>query len=191
MDPFPLARSEVLPLARVLIALETLQRSPGRVANVKTSAGDRVVAMLPPAHVATDLVVQIPADGGDTVGQRQRHAGVVGPLARAEPVRSTSAIAHNRRKGTRRLKLHCRSQRVAHGQPQQSTTPPIKLLLLTHRPARLSANTDPLPPGSAGPVAASGPSGPAPHRTDRRDQSAPARKPAHPLPDHPGCNRRS
>ena len=70
---------------------EALQRGAGRNADVKAAAVDGIGAAAIPAQVALSLVVEVPADVGDAVGQGEGHAGVVGPFTGVEPMRPAAA----------------------------------------------------------------------------------------------------
>ena len=85
----------------------------------ETATRDRVGALTPPCQVATGLVVQIPADTGDTVGQGQGQAGIVCPLAGSNLMRSVTAIAGDRGKSAGPLELNGRTQCVPDGQSEK------------------------------------------------------------------------
>ncbi len=78
--------------------------------------------MLPPRQVALGLIVQVPANAGDAVGQGQRHAGVVRPLARPQPVRPAGAVARHPPEAPRSHELHRSPQGVADCEPHQCAT---------------------------------------------------------------------
>ena len=76
-------------------------------------------ALPPPGDVAAGLVVEVPADAGDAVGQGQGHAGVVGPLARGQAVRPAATVAGHLGEGARRLELDGGTEGIADGETQK------------------------------------------------------------------------
>jgi len=63
--------------------LEPREGTADRNANAEAVAVDRVLALPLPSDAAAGLVVEIPADAGDVVGQGQRHSrGVRSPGAK-------------------------------------------------------------------------------------------------------------
>jgi hypothetical protein len=67
------------------------------------------------------LIVEVPSSFGDAVGQRQRHAGIVGPFTRIEAVWPACTIVGDRREGARWLELDSRPQGISDGHSQQAT----------------------------------------------------------------------
>jgi hypothetical protein len=65
------------------------------------------------------LVVEIPARLVEAVGERQRHARVVRPLAGCEVVRTTCAETAHRLEGAGILELDGCAERVAHREAEQ------------------------------------------------------------------------
>src|SRR5262249_13081 len=94
------------------------QRCHGGDTDVEDSAVDGVLARTPPLEVTLSLVVDVPADVGDAVCQRQSHAGVVRPVARVQTVRTASAIAGHGREGPGRLELDRGPEGIAHGEAE-------------------------------------------------------------------------
>ena len=64
-------------------------------ADVKAFPVDRIPACLPPCHVATGLIMQIPADTAETVCQCEGHTGVVRPLTSRESMGATGSVVGN------------------------------------------------------------------------------------------------
>ena len=102
--------------------LETAQGAAGRDADVEAAVVDRVLPFSPPGDVAAGLVVEIPADAGDAVGQGQRHAGVVGPFAGGQAVRAAATVAGHLGEGARRLELDGGTKGIADGEAEEGST---------------------------------------------------------------------
>ena len=93
IEPLPLASSEGSRRSRHLLCRIGGQGTSGRDADVEAVPVDGILAGLPPLDVAVGLVIQIPADGGDAVGQGQSHAGIVGPFAGFQAMRPAAAVS--------------------------------------------------------------------------------------------------
>lgn len=92
------------------------QLAPGGGPNVKAGPVDRVVSLTPAGDVTLGLNVQIAGFLADAVCQRQRHAGVVGPLPTCQAVGTPAPVAGHRLERARGAGLDCRPQGIAHGQ---------------------------------------------------------------------------
>jgi hypothetical protein len=97
IEPLPLARGESSPEVRASpVAANRRSEAAVVTTNVKGPAGHRVHPGLPPREIALGLMVQIPATLSDAVGKRQRHARVVGPLTRGQPVWPAAPVVRYR-----------------------------------------------------------------------------------------------
>src|SRR5262249_29420809 len=74
------------------------------------------------------LVVQVPADLGDAVGQGQGHAGVVSEFTGVEAVRPAAAVAGHRRKGAWGHELDRSTETVADRHADQRPSATISLV---------------------------------------------------------------
>src|ERR1041385_6455614 len=79
-------------LGGVFCLTKSLQRIPSCDPYVEAAAIYGILAGLHPIDVTTCLIVNVPADRSNAVGQSESHAGVVGPLARTQTMRTTTAI---------------------------------------------------------------------------------------------------
>src|SRR5690554_4852622 len=69
------------PAERVTAALECLERGGGCAADIKAAAGAAPVPVAIPVDVALELVAGVKAAAfHQTLGQAERHGGVIGPL---------------------------------------------------------------------------------------------------------------
>jgi hypothetical protein len=112
--------------------LEPAQGGYGRVADVEAAAVDRILPLFPPPHVSLGLIVQVPADLGDAVGQGERHTGVVRPFARCQTVRTAAPVAGHRLECARVLKLDGRAQGIADGQAEEGSALTVDLVHVAH-----------------------------------------------------------
>ncbi len=101
---------------------KTTERRGGRIADVETRSIDRVRAFPPPTRVPSHLILQIPPNTGHTVGQGQRHACIVRPLAGIQSVWASGSVTGHELKTPRPPELDGRSQRITDGQAQQCST---------------------------------------------------------------------
>ena len=77
------------------------RRAPGNprecrargITDVEAPSIDRILPLTPPREVSAGLIGDVPAARGEAVGERERHAGVVGPFARPEAVRASTAVS--------------------------------------------------------------------------------------------------
>ena len=104
----------------------------------------------PPGDVAAGLVVEVPADAGDAVGQGQRHAGVIGPFARGQAVGAAATVAGHLGEGARRLELDGGTEGIADGEAEEGSTLAIGSEHGHHQGLQLPyKNTPGSPSGSA------------------------------------------
>src|SRR4029078_8059213 len=86
--------------------LEPHERAADRVADVETRARAAVVPLMPPAHVALQLIDRVEASALDqALGKAQRHRRVVGPFARPELERAAANHGGDWRERARALAL--------------------------------------------------------------------------------------
>ena len=129
IEPLPLACSEGSPevLASPVLA-KRLQGAAACHADVEAATVDRVPALLVPGEIAAGLVVEVPADAGDAVGQGQGHAGVVGPFAGGQAVRDRRHGSRSPRESARRLELDGGTEGIADGEAEEGSTLAVELI---------------------------------------------------------------
>ena len=123
IEPLPLACSDGSPEVRASPVLEKRPRALlRRDADVEAAAIDRVFALFVPGKIAPRLVVEVPADAGDAVGQGQGHARIVGPLVRGQTVRAAATVAGHLGEAARRLELDGGTEGIADGEAEEGST---------------------------------------------------------------------
>ena len=136
IEPLPLARSEGSP---EVLASPVFTKRLRALRVVMPMSKQRPLTeyspFLPPSDVAAGLVVEIPADAGDAVGQGQGHAGIVGPFAGGQAVRAAATVAGHLGECARRLELDGGTQGIADGEANQcASLPVIELGLVVIQP---------------------------------------------------------
>ena len=113
IDPLPLVRGEGSPEVQGSpVSRNCSRRSDGGDADIEHPAVDGIGPGAPPGNVAPGLVAHVPSHVGDAIGQREGHAGVVGPLARFQAVGSPRAKSRDFRKRAGGLELDGGAQGV-------------------------------------------------------------------------------
>jgi len=100
---------------------ETAQSTAGRDADVEAPIVDRVFAFAPPGNITAGLIVEVPADAGDAVGQGQGHARIVGPLSRGQAMRATTLITGHLREAAGYLEFDGRAEGITYSEADEGS----------------------------------------------------------------------
>ena len=100
---------------------EIPKRGTHRVANIKAASGRTEIPLLPPAHVALDLIPKIKAAFNQACRETQRHRRIIRPLTGLEAKRTA---AHHVRHGLEAAgagKLQRSAKSIPRGESEQAT----------------------------------------------------------------------